>query len=361
MIPIVPQLAAQVSYDDLLFPLVGLVCLMCSDLIEQIKAHKPSLKLILGLATICTLTSLVKYAFLPIYLAVVLFLAIYLRIHYKHDLGSFFASLKKQYLSGSKLVKIVLPIALLISVGMFLQRDGVNLVKYHAIEPNCSKVLTVNQCKAYSPWNYNYGNHNKVLSGQYKPDESILTYTQQWFYWMWYRMFFAVNGLTSGFVNYPPLPLPSKTAEFLAFAGFIALVLSAKKVFRRNPYAAFLFTACIVYAFSLYVQGFVTYKYTDQLENMNGRYLLPIMLPLAALIGLAISKILYRNKAAKALKALIASVAVIMFLQGGGLLTFILNSDQSWFWPNSTVVKINREVKKITRHVIKTSSKTNKK
>ena len=56
-------------------------------------------------------------------------------------------------------------------------------------------------------------------------------------------------------------------------------------------------------------------------------------------------------------KALFAVVISVLFLQGGGLLTFILSSDQSWYWPNSTVVKINTAVKKIAHHVIKTNKK----
>lgn len=350
MIPIVPQLAAQVSYDDLLFPLVAWICLMTFNVIDDIKSKKLSLVNLYRLAIICCLTSLVKYAFLPIFLAIVMYLAGLTYRRYQHNFGGLIKATKKSYRASSRRAMILLPIGLLLCVGLIFQRDGINLIKYHTIEPNCSKVLTVKQCSAYSPWFYNYNHHNSVLKGTYKPNESLLVYTRQWFYWMWYRLFFAVNGLTSGFASDPPLPLPSRTAAFLALGGLVALIWSSRRVFRRNPYISFLFLACVVYGITLYVQGYSTYKYTDVLENMNGRYLIPIMLPLAAAIGLAISKLLGKSQTPK---AVIATVAVVMFLQGGGLLTFILNSDETWYWPNSAVVKINKEAKKITRHVIR--------
>jgi hypothetical protein len=82
---------------------------------------------------------------------------------------------------------------------------------------------------------------------------------------------------------------------------------------------------------------------------MNGRYLLPVLFFIAAIIGIAFSLELrkYANR-----KIIICILAMVFFLQGGGILTFIVRSDSSWYWPNNTVNKVNSTAKKLTNHVI---------
>ncbi|HET8991892.1 MAG TPA: hypothetical protein VFN31_02555, partial [Candidatus Saccharimonadales bacterium] len=114
-----------------------------------------------------------------------------------------------------------------------------------------------------------------------------------------------------------------------------------------NPYAVLLLLVTVIYCLTLFVQGYVTYDYTAVLENMNGRYLVPILLPMAGVIGLALSRGLKRWHHSK---ALITLVVILLFFQGGGLVTFILRSDNSWYWDNDPViVKLN----KAARHVVK--------
>jgi hypothetical protein len=349
LIPIVPQLAAQINYDDMLFPLVAWVCLQAFDIIDDIKARKLSSKRILILLITCFFTTLVKYAFLPIFAAIVIFLAVLIYRGYKGKFGKLFMQLKTDFLKNSRLVKIGLPLLLVISLGMCLQRDGVNLVKYHSVEPDCSKVLTIKQCSAYSPWYYNYQNHTNVVSGKYVASDSVLTYTQKWFYWMWYRLFFAVNGQASNFANDPPLPLPSIAAAVLAVVSLLALIKARHTLFHKRPYLTLMLAVCLIYGLTLFVQGYTTYRYTAILENMNGRYLLPILLPLASVIGIAMSSVIGKSKA---VKSFLVVIVLVLFLDGGGIFTFLFNSDSTWYWNNSTVQKVNSGAKTITKHVV---------
>jgi hypothetical protein len=354
LIPIVPQLAAQINYDNMLFPLVAWACLLTFDLIDQLRAKKVSSKSVMTLFIVCFFATLVKYAFLPIFMAMILFLVVFAVKKYKGKFNKLFVGLKKDYLKSSRVVKIVLPLLLLILFGMFIQRDGVNLIKYHTIEPDCSNVLSVKQCSAYSPWDYNYKSHNAVVNGQYIVGDNLIVYTEKWFYWMWYRLFFSVNGASSDFRNYPPLPLPSITAAVLAVISLLALIRARHYLFHKNPYLTLLLTVCLVYGVALFLQGYSSYKYTSILENMNGRYLVPILLPLAAVIGLAISSIIGRSKATK---ALIAVVVLALFLDGGGIFNFMFNSDSSWYFNNSTVQSVNSGAHKVTKHVVVTKGK----
>lgn len=348
LIPIVPQLAAQANYDDLLFPLTALVFLFTFKVIDQLRQRQPSAVNLLTLFCLMIYATLVKYAFLPVAFSAVIFVSIFALRNYRHDLKNLGRGLLKSYrlqLARS----IFLSIFLMVAIGLMAQREGYNLIKYHAIVPNCSRILSVKQCSAYSPWYTDYSRHNDMLAGRAVVTYNIGGYTTQWFYWMWYRLFFAINGVGSNFFNDPPLPLPGVTSAVLAIASGLAIIRWRKKIFDHNPYRLFLMLTCVLYCLVLFVKGYVTYRYTAYLENMNGRYLLPILLPLAAMAGLAFSQALRKSIIQKAMAALIV---LVLFLEGGGLLNFLVRSDDSWYWRNRTVVKVNQAAHNVAKHVV---------
>lgn len=349
LIPIVPQLAAQVNYDDLLFPLMAWICLMSFQVIDQIRQQKLTFRTLTLLTVVSILSCLVTYAALPILAAIALFLTGLAFYKFRHNLKLIWQSYIADYKLQSLLIKIIFPCLLVIAVGLFVQRDVVNLVKYHSVVPNCSSILSINQCSAYSAWYVTYEWHLQVLAGSTTASTNILVYSVKWLYWMWYRLFFAVNGPASGFYSTPPLPLPAIGALVIAACSVVVIFKWRKKVFHNNPYLLFLFVISLVYIVSLFVKGYSTYKYTAVLQNMNGRYLIPILLPMAAFAGIALSMALQRMKRQKVLAVVIIS---LMFLQGGGILTFIIRSDQSWYWPNNSVVKVNNAAHKIATHVV---------
>lgn len=355
LIPVVPILSAQINYDNMVFLAVGWACLLTFNVIDQVRQHKLSARSLLILLSVCTFASLVKYSFLPIFAAVVVFLAAMAYRYNKKRLKQLWNQLLASFKSETKLVRVGLLALFLLSVGMFIQRDGVNFIEYHSIDPNCQRVLSIQQCKAYSVWENNYLKHLQVESNPNLVSNNVPYYVASWFYWMWYRLFFAVNGPNSTFTNYPPLPLPSAAAILIAVGGVVAIVKWRHKLFHNKPYSIFLLTASAFYLTALFVDGYTTYRYTSVLEFMNGRYLLPIMLMVAALAAKAVSMSMENLKT---YKALIALVILFLFLEGGGFLTFIARSDTSWDWPNTTVVKVNNAARHITKPVLVKGQKT---
>jgi hypothetical protein len=350
LIPVAPQLAAHINYDNLLFPLTAGTCLLTFRVVDEIRRRKPSLRSLLILATVCFFSSQVKYAFVPIFVAVTLFLAYCIYRAYKGNFKALFAALRTGWHKQSKLVKVVLVGLFLISVSVFAQRDGVNLVEYHTFTPNCSTVLNVTSCSAYGPWEYSYTTHlSAVAHKQSISYTNPVYYVGIWAYWMWYRLFFAVNGPSSGYTNYPPLPVISAASAIVGIGGLVAVVVWRHRIFRGNPYIAFFFVASVLYLLALLLDGYAQYRYTDQLLTMNGRYLLPILLLVAAIMGRAFSIALSNSPTRK---IVLSVVVLVLFLQGGGFLTFLSRSDSSWDWPNSTVVKVNNAARKVTGKVI---------
>ena len=237
---------------------------------------------------------------------------------------------------------------------MFIQRDVVNVFKYHTISPNCSTVLNVKDCQAYSVWDHDYTSHQKVVAKAVKVNSDPIYYVSQWAYWLWYRLFFAING-PAAFRNYPPLPLPSAAFILIVVAGIGAIIKWHRRIFDKNPYILCLTLIIVLYLATLLAEGYLKYQYTDVLELMNGRYLLPILPLGAAIVGTAFS--IGLRKAPRA-KPILAVVAIVLFLQGGGVLTFITRSDSTWDFDNSTVVKVNNAARHIANPIVVNGKKT---
>jgi hypothetical protein len=236
-----------------------------------------------------------------------------------------------------------------VSVGLFIQRDGVNIAIYHSIAPNCDRVLSVNECKSYSVWLTDYNRHLKVLAQPSIVSHDPVTYLAEWLYWMWYRLFFVVNGPNSSFVNYPPLPLPALTAAAVGLAASWAVFKWRKKLLHDNPYLIFITLISILYVVALFYEGYQYYKYTGVLELMNGRYLFPVLLLVGALSAQAINLSLRKRETTK---VLITFAVLVLFLQGGGFLTFISRSGTNWYWPDQTVVAVNKVARRVVSHVV---------
>ncbi len=355
LIPVVPVIAAQVNYDDLLFPLVAWTCLLTFQVIDEIRQKQPTTRSILTLVIVCLLASLVKYAFLPIFAAAVLFVSFVTYQNFKGKFKQLWTAFLTSFNKLGWIVKVVLVALTLISLGMFMQRDGLNLVEYRTITPRCDAVLNVQQCGAYNIWLHDYNNHQQVLANQKIVSSGPIAWVGEWFYWMWYRLFFAVNGPNSSFANYPPLPLPAAAAILICLISAVAVIKWHRRLFHNNPYLIFLALVSVLYIIALMLTGYETYKYTAVLEIMNGRYLLPVLLLVGALAGRALSLTFQKREAYKVLAVVIV---LALFLQGGGFLTFIARSDQTWYWPNSTVAKVNQVASSVAKHLVIQGRKT---
>jgi hypothetical protein len=354
LIPVVPQVAAHINYDDLLFPLVASLCLLTFRANDELRTGRLAVTTLLAFLTLGFIGTEVKYAFAPIFGGALVFL---LAVFYKGHSG--FKQLRRQlgrsWQATAKWLKVSLLALFVISLGLFAQRDGYNLVKYHTFTPDCAAVVSVQSCKAYGPWASNYRAHNEVLTINGTIHyENPIAYIGSWLYWMWYRLFFAINGPTRNYTNYPPLPLISAAAALIGIAAAAAIIIWRNRIFRHNPYLVFFCLVIGLYTLALWIDGYAQYRYTNELVTMNGRYLLPILLLVAAIAGRAFSLAL---RHAPVRKVAISVLVVVLFLQGGGFLTFITRSDPSWDWPNSLVVKANDAARKITKPVLVKGSK----
>ncbi|HEX7963054.1 MAG TPA: hypothetical protein VF466_00540, partial [Candidatus Saccharimonadales bacterium] len=284
--------------------------------------------------------SLVKYAFLPIALAVAIFLgASLLHVFWRRG-----AELKKAFNAAharlDNRAKVLLMLLLLVSAGLFVQRYGVNMVSYHKPVPDCDDVLTVDDCLDYGPWARNY--HYTQAKGDF--DDNALGFARTWYDGMYFRLFFMITGPTNDYANSPPLVYPSRTALVLGIAAGLAFVVYWRRTLRDHALLLFLLLIVVLYCSVLWVNSYQDYRATAQPVAINGRYLLVVLFPLIAVLGRSLAIALRRWRA---LRVWLAAAAMVLFLQGGGVFSFILRSNETWYWPNRAVAHANNAARKV--------------
>ncbi|HSW99717.1 MAG TPA: hypothetical protein VLH38_01645 [Patescibacteria group bacterium] len=341
LIPIVPLLAGQINYDNLLFAIVAWLCLLVQKINDQLSVRKFDLKTMLLVVLVCMFASIVKYAFLPMAFVAVVFLGVQGVRAFRGHKKQLRQAVGESYHGLSSRTKIVLLTLLVLITSLFAQRYVLNVVTYHTPLPKCDAVLSTDKCMSYSPWARNYA---YALSKTTDNDDRLLPFTWTWLQAMHYRLFFMVAGPMNNFTNYPPMPLPSATAVVATIMGITALLCYWRRVFSGHSFLVFLLLISALYCVVVWADNYSAYLMTGQPVAINGRYLLVVILPLAAVFGRALTLVLRQWRA---LRMGFVLLTILLFLQGGGVFSFILRSDEHWDWPSAVVVHMNNAARRV--------------
>lgn len=340
IIPVAPLLAAQINYDNLLFPLTALALLWAADLSRPGK-DGVDVSLLLKLLILCLLTSLVKYAFLPIFAAIFIYLAfLYVKSHgWRGTAASLGAGLRRI----NRAAALGLTAGLILASVLFGQRYGINLARYHTPVPSCEKILTDERCDAYGPWSRDHYDES-IKKGS---SDNPLVFSADWFYGMWLRLFFALGGPDVGFQTTGPLPVPGIAAIVVTLAGAASMAAYGKRVLSTydGRILGLLLLTAAFYVAALWLDEFRSYVRTGQAVAINGRYLFPILLPLMLMGALSFAEFCRGKR--EWIKPAAAGLTVICLIWGGGALTYILRSNDSWSWPSPAVRSANHAVKAV--------------
>lgn len=182
-----------------------------------------------------------------------------------------------------------------------------------------------------------------------KPDPNPVAYTRIWLAGLHHRLFFMIDG-PPAYTNYRAALLPSLTAVVIFYFSVCALLFYGWQTFRKRPFLVFLLGASIAYAVTLWgLQTYPQYLETGQPVAINGRYFIPLLLPMAAVAAAALGAAFRRWPD---VKIVLVVAAVLLFSQGGGVFSFILRSDASWYWPNRAVTSVNQTAQSILSKVM---------
>ncbi len=355
LIPVVPLLAAQVNYDNLLFPATALTFIIAINLTDKLFKKQIDTVLLALLTIAILITCIIKYAYLPI--AFIIALYVLFEIHKNIGFNKKLLKLiKKDWLKVGTAKKLALVLGVLLSLVLFSQRYLVNIVEYHSPIPDCSKVLTFNQCREYGPWirNYNY-KLNKVDSDDGK-EKDIITFAADWFYGMWLRTYFTLGGPNVLYETRGPLTIPAISAIVFAVSGLVAALFYFKKILNRynTHHILFLLLAAAFYALALALDDYKQFVQTGQPVAINGRYIFPILLPIILILVMGLTIALRKRTL---LKASIGTLAILCSIWGGGALTYIIRSNPSWYWDSRVVRNANHAVQKVLDPIVPGSDK----
>ena len=339
LLPIVPFLAAQINYDNLFIPLVALSILLTVRVNEELGLRgRVPMATLMELIIVALLSSVVKYAYLPVFIAI----GVFLTVQFYRYLGrkkKFWITVAFSFTLIGKRFRWVLIFGVLVSSILFTERYGINLVKYHEAVPNCDQVLTVQRCNDYGPYQRDYYYAQQKTGNLHGP----IGFTGDWLYGMWLRTFFAVDGPGTNFETRSPLVVPAIAGIILPAAGILALLWKARAVLKRYDNSILLLFAGVVgcYVALLWFDEYKAYLHAGQPVAINGRYLLPILPLFMALLGLGCYELL---RLRPRLQTLLTAIAILALVWGGGVLTFIIRSRAVWYWPNHYLITANEKV-----------------
>lgn len=338
LVPVVPFLAATINYDNMFLVAVAASILLTFRVLDALKERRIASGTLLLLLTVLFLGCLIKFPFLPILAATVVFLA--WRFGREGLLSpKGLSSFKANFVRLGFLKQVVLVIACLLSIGLFTERYGENIVRYHNPVPACNAVLSEDECIQYGPYGRDaYYKQTKPASFH----SNIVVYIWQWFYGMWYRLFFAIN---YNYATGPPLLIVSCLGIVGAAVLLLGIVFRFRQLFSGDMRRQLVLWVTLGYTAALFLDGYKGYVKTGQPVAINGRYLIAFMPLVFALGGMALLSFLKHRPNYK--NAFAGAVLAVLLLQGAGTMTFIVRSDDSWMWRNNAVRSMNRAARRL--------------
>jgi hypothetical protein len=335
--PVVPLLAGEINYDNMLMPLVALTLLLTLTINDSLRQGKlPALRAAWLLA-LCLLASLVQVEFLPIFVAIVAWLAWQLFRAVKAGGLRLDTLAAKSWRQSSWVSKSVGFLPVTLALYLSFQMFGINLIRYHTLTPSCGQVLTAQQCST----NANWVRTQNALAHRDPVNSDPVVFATSWTYRMFVALFFTNSGGAgpqANYLNVNPLPLIFGAALAVFGLGAILFIRYRQALFKGYEHLEFLLFVSFTYAGILWLHNYHDYLRFGQKFAIQGRYIFPVALPILLILALALRQSLGNRVR---LKMALALAALVLFLQGGGALTYIIDSNHNWYWQNKAIVRLN--------------------
>lgn len=349
LIPVVPLLAAQINYDNLIMPLAALALLWATDVADELRAGRLPLAKLCNLLTLSLFASLVQYEFLPILTAVTIWTAWQVLRAWRRHPGRFSRQTRQHWRRTTPRQHLLVLVPLLVAIGLFVQMYGLNLLAYHNLTPQCHQILTVEQCAGNGSWARNQA----ALDNKPDTDDNPLLFTASWTYRLFVALFYTSSGGAgpqAWYQSVNPLPTIFIAALLLFAVGVVLLLVYWRPLLRDYPYLGFLLSVALLYGGALWLRNYHDFYRLGIKIAMNGRYLFPVMPPVMVGIALAYRRLLAGQR--PQLRMALVVVVLLLFLQGGGTLTYITYSNSEWYWQNGLSVRLNAAAQRFLRPLI---------
>lgn len=329
LLPVTPFVAATVNYDNAIFLLSATFLLFG---VKIIRSDVLKWQQLIGILTIGMAGSLMKNAFLPIFAAGVVFLFGW--VVYKKRKN--FPQILKSYRVSSLWWKIGLVVPFLLVGFFFVERFSVNIVQYHAIQPVCESQMSALRCDSGI---LNRRADQLAEQRVNKVPLQIPSYTSNWASSMIYSLMFTAANTSGKFGTRtaPPLPIVYMVVFIGSIVSFAGFFYGFEKL-RQIPGFWFVVAVSAIYLAALFYVDLSAYNSFYEMIAVQGRYLLPL---LPAIMVFALLGLNYATRSVRVLKIPILVVVFVLYLNGAGVITHIMRSNDNWNWDNKTVRQVN--------------------
>lgn len=321
MTPVVAPLVGAVNYDNMVFLLFAVALTFALRVINKVRLTD-----MVWLIIVCLAGVLVKFYFLGLFIPLLLFV-VYSLLRNNRQV---FKGMKEQLRSSSWIFRISAVTLLIAFSGLIVARPLTNYVRYGAFEPQCEQVLGRDRCMA------NYTAARNITAREkrdpnFKP-KNLANYTT--------RVWSPIIVRTQVNILYWKKALPVIKLLYLLFALITVCLIGLHRryILRNNTYTFFL-ALILSYTGLLVLYLYKSYVNFAEPVAISSRYLIPI-LPLFIFFTAHLSAKFLKNFP-NLLTGLLL-ITCFLFLQGGGMVSFIVNNDESLLWPNNTVKSVNR-------------------
>lgn len=342
--PVVPFLAAHITYDSLIMVLTPLYLLLGYQILSDKTIRFRTITLLLSVGL---LACLVKETFLPVLIAVLAVTCTTILYRWKGRMSELIRKIAQSLRAERFITKVLLIGVLILSVGLFSERFIQNQLFYGGYNAPCEAVQPVEVCEQYGPW---YRNSQNILQKTSDlPYGNPVSFTQHWVTKIM-RGYFAIFSHTptevvsknepfGPIVLKPLLPLPI----VFGYAGLAVFVICSGlqiKHLWRNQFYRYLIVIIAINLVAIWVFNYTLYLKLGAAQAIQARYTLPLLLGIFV-IGLQAVSWSIRSYN---LRLALASALIIPYLLYGGISGWLIRADETWYWQRPGIIEVNQRI-----------------
>ncbi|HEU0266336.1 MAG TPA: DUF2142 domain-containing protein, partial [Candidatus Saccharimonadaceae bacterium] len=342
-VPLFTLVAATINYDNMLFMVVPFYLIACIDALREKKLSWLS---VARVAVLGMFVGLIKYTFLPLFLATVVFVLVCVVARDKKMIfRNFWTSLKKAPWKRIALWGVPFVLLLALFSGIYIR----NVIVYHNPSPACTQSMALKECLVSG---IEQRNIEAQDTASQRPVSTLAGYTYDWITIMRKNIALSMNSTSTA--NSVPVVVSSgiyTKAQTLAIAVLLfSIALAAGVWLRKREWLFLLFSAAAVIV-AVYLFDVDSYYDLHATYGDQPRYLFDAM-PILAVIGVyAFARI----SIGRTVKYAALIVVLLAGTQGAGVITHIAASNSSWYWDDPALVQANDGLKKVVSTFVRHS------
>lgn len=341
LLPVFIMTSATVNYDNLLFLLTAWYFIICIKIIQSKDVNWLDYA---GLVCVGLFATATKSTFLPIFGVSVLYLGY---LSYKRFGWVFFKKFWRSARSARRIMQVSVIIAFVVLV-VFLSFGYLrDIIVYHSISPSCSQTLGESRCRKNFVLNRDIAARQTAST---RPVVPIYSYAGQWYSAMALGATISAGVPADGVLRQgSPLPVMANLLSFGIILAFGSILYSWTSIFKKQEWR-FLLVVSSALILIIFLYNLKSYYNIHAAYAMQSRYMLSIVPIILVATVMSSSFIL---KKSRPLKLGLFVCGMIILTQGGGLITHIMRSNDSWNRDSQTVRQVNDRARDFLTPLVK--------